>query len=130
MTDAGAMIILGITMITRGISYHRLGTFILVYPLDTHLPIWLTSGYWIGLGTTLIVASWWQATPAARVILAAPVNTRTLWSSLFIFAPPAAFHQLGAVYLGLAAIVIWAVWRGRRGEIRVGKEPPDDVISH
>lgn len=119
MTDAGVMIILGIALIIRGASYYALGTHILVNPLDLYLPTWVVAGWWITVGAALLGASRWQATMVGRLVLTLGVATLTLWGSLFLFAPPAAFAQRGIIYLALAAVVIWAVWRGRRGEIRV-----------
>ena len=38
---------------------------------------------------------------------------------LFILATPAQFTQRGVMYIALGLVTLWAVWRGRRGEIRV-----------
>ncbi|EEW50411.1 hypothetical protein HMPREF0290_0859 [Corynebacterium efficiens YS-314] len=122
MTDAGVMLILGVTMIIRGISYWSLGAHVLVNPLDTSLPSAMTSGWWISVGVALVVASKWQATAPARVILMLGIGTLAAWGSLFLFAPPAAFAQRGIVYLALATVIVWSVWRGRRGEVRVRTE--------
>lgn len=122
MTDAGVMLILGVTMIIRGVSYYSLGAHVLVNPLDTELPSWVASGWWISVGVALVVSSWWQATAPARVILMLGVGTLAAWGSLFLFAPPAAFAQRGIIYLALATVIVWSVWRGRRGEVRVRTE--------
>lgn len=128
MTDAGVMIILGIALIVRGGSYYALGTHILVNPLDLYLPMWVVAGWWIGVGVSLLGAARWQATMVGRLVLTLGVATLALWGSLFLFAPPAAFAQRGIIYLALAAVIVWAVWRGRRGEIRVRRV--DDENGH
>lgn len=122
MTDSGVMVILGVTMFIRGASYYSLGAHVLVNPLDTELPSALTSGWWISVGVGLVVASKWQATAPARIILMLGVGTLVAWGSLFLFAPPAAFAQRGIIYLALATVIVWSVWRGRRGEVRVRTE--------
>lgn len=119
ITDAGVMIILGISMMARGLSYLSLGQHVLVNPIDTHIPIYLLSVWWTGIGGALILTSWWQASLASRILLMIGVSTLAAWGSLFIFAPPAAFSQRGIIYIALAAVVVWSVWRGRRGEIRM-----------
>lgn len=127
-TDAGVMIILGFTFVYRGVSYWLLGDFVLVNALDVLPPKWIPSGYWILLGLSLIVASWWQSSLVSRLLLALGVMTITLWGCVFIFSDPGTFNQRGSIYLGFAAVIIWAVWRGRRGEIRVRKEVSDAVL--
>lgn len=119
MTDAGVMVILGVVMIARGVSYAEPGQHVFVHPLDVVLPLWVPATVWVVLGGVLILASRWHSTTVGRTVLAAAVGGLGLWGSLFIFAPPAAFSQRGIIYLGLAAVIVWAVWRGRRGEIRV-----------
>lgn len=117
------MLILGVALIVRGVSYYFLGAHILVNPLDLYLPTWLVSGWWITVGSALVVTSKWQATPVGRIVLTIGVATLAAWGSLFLFSPPAAFAQRGIIYLALAAVIIWSVWRGRRGEIRVREAP-------
>lgn len=119
ITDAGVMIILGISMIARGLSYLSLGQHVLVNPIDTHISPWVLASWWLIVGISLVVASWWQASAVSRIILMIGVSTLAAWGSAFIFAPPAAFSQRGIIYLALAAVVVWSVWRGRRGEIRM-----------
>ena len=127
-TDSGVMIILGLTFIYRGVSYWFLGDFILVNPIDTHLPREVSGGYWLVLGLALVVSSWRQSSMMSRCLLALGVMTLTLWGCVFIFSTPGTFNQRGSIYLGFAVVVVWSVWRGRRGEIRVRKELPDADI--
>lgn len=125
MTDAGVMIILGLTFTYRGVSYWHLGEFVLANPLDVWLPYWLSSGYWTSLGLALVVASWWQSSVAGRCLLTVAVMTLTLWGCTFLLSAPGTFSHRGFMYLAMAAVTLWSVWRGRRGEIRVRKEDPD-----
>lgn len=122
MTDAAVMVILGVVMIARGVSYWDPGAHIFVHPLDVMLPTWAISLGWAGVGAVLVGAARWHATVVGRAVLSVAVAILGGWGALFIFAPPAAFSQRGIIYLGLAAVIIWAVWRGKRGEIRVTKE--------
>lgn len=124
-TDAGIMLILGTVLVYRGVAYWHLEEFVLVNPLDVWLPLWLVSGYWISLGLSLIVASWWQSSFMGRCLLTVSVMTLTSWGCAFLLAAPGTFDQRGSMYLAMAALTIWSVWRGRRGEIRVRKENPD-----
>lgn len=124
-TDSGLMIILGIVLIYRGVSYWHLGEFVLVNPLDIWLPVWLSSGYWISLGIALLASSWWHSSFMGRCLLTLTVMTLTSWGCAFLLSAPGTFGHRGSMYLAMAALTIWSVWRGRRGEIRVRKENPD-----
>ena len=119
MTDAGVMIILGVSMIVRGVSYWNLGSVVLFHPVDLLFPIWADSALWVGVGVALIVAARWHSTWLGRMTLATSTALIAMWGLLFLFAPPAQFAQRGVMYLAIAGIVIWSVWRGKRGEIRV-----------
>ena len=119
MSDAGVMIILGVSMIVRGVSYMNLGSVVLFHPVDMFFPIWVDATLWTGMGTLLIAAARWHNRSLGRATLAASTGLLALWGLLFLFAPPAQFAQLGVIYLALAAVIIWSVWRGRRGEIRI-----------
>lgn len=129
MTDAGVMIILGVAMIVRGLSYFNLGSVVLFHPVDLFFPIWVDAILWIGTGTTLLVASRWHNRAFGRLTLSASTGLITLWGLLFLMAPPSQFAQRGIMYLAIAAITIWAVWRGKRGEIRV-REGVTDGADH
>lgn len=119
LTDAGAMLILGVAMIVRGLSYRDLESVALFHPMDVSLPLWVDSALWTGVGVVLVVAARWHECMIARLALSAATGLLTLWGLLFLFAPPAQFTQRGVMYLALALVTLWAVWRGRRGEIRV-----------
>lgn len=119
MSDAGVMIILGVAMIVRGVSYFDLGSVVLFHPVDLFFPLWVDASMWTGMGILLLIAARWHNRSFGRAILASSTGLLALWGLLFLFSPPAQFAQRGIMYLCIAAIVIWAVWRGRRGEIRV-----------
>lgn len=125
MTDAGVMLILGVIMLIRGLSYADVGQEVLYHPGDASLPAVIPALVWGGTGLWLIIAARWQATAFGRAALATSVAVLALWGGLFLFSPPAAFSQRGVLYLGMAGVIIWAVWRGRRGEIRVREEHAD-----
>ncbi|MCS5479852.1 hypothetical protein NYP18_09285 [Corynebacterium sp. YIM 101645] len=129
MTDAGVMWILGVAMIVRGVSYFDLGSVVLFHPVDRFFPIWVDAAMWIGVGSTLLVASRWHATRFGRMTLAASTGLIAMWGLLFLFSPPAQFAQRGVMYLAIAAIVIWSIWRGKRGEIRVREGAADGATS-
>lgn len=125
MTDAGVMLILGTIMLIRGISYIDVGAERLYHPVDILLPIIIPGAVWTATGAWLVIAARWQATAFGRAALATGVAVLALWGGLFLFSPPAAFSQRGVLYIGLAVVIIWAVWRGKRGEIRVREERAD-----
>lgn len=129
MTDAGVMWILGVAMIVRGLSYFDLGVVVLFHPVDLFFPIWVDATIWIGVGTTLLIASRWHSSRFGRMTLAASTGLIALWGFLFLFAPPAQFAQRGVMYLAIAGIVIWSVWRGKRGEIRIREGAADGAAS-
>lgn len=119
MSDAGVMIILGVAMIIRGVSYMDLGSVVLYHPIDLFFPLWVDIALWTGMGVILLIASCWHSSSFGRAALSIATALLAMWGLLFLMAPPAQFAQRGIMYLAIAAVVIWAVWRGKRGEIRV-----------
>lgn len=118
------MMILGVAMITRGLSYFDLGSVVLFHPVDLMFPIWVDATLWVGVGLVLIIAARWHSTMLGRMTLAASTGLIALWGFLFLFSPPAQFAQRGVMYLAISLIVLWAVWRGKRGEIRLREGVP------
>ena len=120
LTDGAVMLIVGIAMIARGIG-------LLpppgqdVHPWEGMLPPQAWMVVWILLGVASIAASLWPSSRAASLLLVTDVMLLTFWGSMFILAGPDELFSRGAIYLGWSVTIVWAIWRGKRGETLIRK---------
>ena len=130
MGDAPALVILGISIMARGISYlpplmsPRAQA---AHPAEGFLSMPTWAVIWIVIGAACILSAWWdKATPIA---VGAGVGLNILWGLSFLTnsivndSPRAWVSSIG--YLSLALLVIWAVWRGHREPELQGEEIRD-----
>lgn len=116
LTDASVLVIVGVAMLARGIG-------LLpppgqdIHPWEGSIPLSAWIVVWVGLGVTSIIAAPWHKTKVAAYILATDVMLITLWGATFVFVDADELFSRGAIYLGWSLTILWAVWRGRRGEI-------------
>lgn len=126
MGDAPALIILGLGILARGTSY--LPPFMSPHAQASHpaegaltMPAW--GVVWIIIGALCLVAAWWER--AAPLAVGAGVGLNVLWGLSFIADSIVEGSSRGWVpavgYLSIAALVMWAVWRGSR-ESMPGRE--------
>lgn len=124
LTDAPALVILGVGLILRGVSYipSLVGESPSSHPAEEFFPIQVWGVIWIAAGLACLAATVWErAAPAA---IGAGVGLHAIWAMSFV-ADAIAEHSprgwLPAVsYASVALLVIWAVWRGSREEIPEG----------
>ncbi|STC97454.1 hypothetical protein [Corynebacterium renale] len=118
MTDATALIILGACFLARGV-----GWLIRRGPAGPHpmtmigFPVTAWIAVAVTLGVACLVVAVWHQTTAGAIVLAIAVALVTLWGMAFLPASVATFLERGSVYLALSVMTMWAIWRGRRGEI-------------
>lgn len=118
MTDATALLILGLCFLARGA-----GWLIRHGPAGPHpltligLPVAAWVAVAVVLGVACLVVAVWHQSTAGVITLALSVALISLWGMAFLPDSLATFLERGSVYLALAVMTMWAVWRGKRGEI-------------
>lgn len=117
-TDKGVLLIYLITFIGRSSTYLFQDGWLLPHILDIHAPL-VSSMQWVV--ATLVVA--W-ATVSRREIaetvgLIVAVVMLVIWGVLFAWTGWAEFTARGVLYIGLAGMGIYTVWRGKSATIRV-----------
>lgn len=130
MGDAPALIILGVSILARGVSYtpplmspHAQAT----HPAEGALTMPTWGVVWIAVGLACIASAWWpRATPFT---VGAGVGLNVLWGLSFIADAIVDGSPRGWVpavsYLTIALLIVWAVWRGHREPELHGEEIRD-----
>ncbi|OLT54825.1 hypothetical protein BJF89_00915 [Corynebacterium sp. CNJ-954] len=123
LTDATALVILGLGSAARGISYidypAQSGN---AHPAETWLdmPVW--SAVWMAIGVWCLVSAAWHRSFPAALAVGSGVGIHLLWACSFLIATTTGDMPRGWVssigYLMIAGLVLWAVWRGSRVEVR------------
>lgn len=133
-TDATALLILGVSIILRGISYipHEIGGRIDTHPAEGALPISAWAVIWIGVGILCLVSVPWHEGPVAAVALGLGIGLNALWAASFFTASITGDMPRGWVtgtgYLALALAVLWGVWRDKRGGALPSREEVADEL--
>lgn len=118
MTDATALLILGLCFLARGAGWLLRHGPAGPHPLKlVGLPVVVWMAVAVTLGVACLVAAVWHQSTVGVVTLALSVTLISLWGMAFLPASLATFLERGSVYLALAVMTVWAVWRGKRGEI-------------
>lgn len=130
MGDAPALIILGVSILARGVSYtpplmppHAQAT----HPAEGALTMPTWGVVWIVAGLACIASAWWpRATP---ITVGLGVGLNVLWGLSFIADAIVDGSPRGWVpavsYLTIALLIVWAVWRGHREPELRGEEIRD-----
>lgn len=118
MTDATALLILGVCFLARGA-----GWLIRRGPAGPHpmtligFPVTAWIAVAVTLGLACLATAVWHQSRLGALVLALAVALVTLWGMAFLPESLATFLERGSVYLALSVMTMWAVWRGKRGEI-------------
>ena len=120
LTDATALLILGVSIILRGVSYMPvMGGGVSSHPAEGALPIEVWAVVWIGVGVLCLVAAPWHKGPVAAVALGLGVGLNALWAASFFTATITGEMSRGWVtgtgYATVALVVLWSVWRDKGG---------------
>lgn len=133
LTDATALVILGLGCIARGISYidySNGGS----HPAENWVSMTAWSIVWIAVGGLCLLTAPWHRSWLAAISVACGVSIHLLWALSFIWATYTGEMTRGWVssigYLMIVALVTWAVWRGVRTEIRVREVQIDGRDDH
>ncbi len=131
LTDATALLILGVSIILRGVSYMpALGGGVSSHPAEGALPISVWAVVWIGVGVLCLVAAPWHKGPVAAVALGLGLGLHALWAASFFTASITGDMPRGWVtgtgYATVALAVLWGVWRHKRD----GVMPSREEVAH
>lgn len=125
MTDATAILVMGIGILLRGFSYLPIvlgdpppaGT----HPAELSLPMPVWGVIWLSVGSACIVSAFVRTWIIDALALAAGVMLYVGWGSSFLIASLIGHSSRGWVsaigYFSVAILVLWAVWRGKRGDL-------------
>lgn len=124
LTDAPALVILGVGLLLRGVSYLPavVGESPSSHPAEGFFPMHVWGVIWIVVGLACLAATVWdRAAPAA---IGAGVGLHAIWAMSFVAdsivdrSPRGWLPAVG--YASVALLVMWAVWRGSREIIPEG----------
>lgn len=127
LTDATLYVILGALMICRGVAAWVIDD-ITVVP-HPGVGLFTAAGWtvlWLVLGVACLLVTPWHNTRAGAVVLSVTTSVLLLWGLGYLMYDPAQFAYRGVLYIGFTVTILWAVWRGRRGQVTITKEkePP------
>lgn len=124
LTNAPVLVIVGLTVIIRAVSYSPFlgapparGT----HPAEAALPMNIWAVIWIITGVVILCAAVKPTSFLAALSLGAGIGLHVVWGLSFLLStwqdnPRGYVSAVG--YLGISALVAWAVWRGRAGQVR------------
>jgi hypothetical protein len=129
LTDATALVILGVGMIARGISYSDVaGPGPSGHPAEGWLSMGTWAIVWVAVGVLCLAIAPWHRTVTAAMAVGAGVGLHLLWGLSFLWQSIEEHSRTWVSSIGyfmIVALVSWAVWRGSRTEIRVREAPHD-----
>lgn len=123
LTDGGVYVLLGLLMVTRGSAYLPWNERALFqHTAELLAPEWLWSIVWITLGVMCLVVARWHDRRVGVLVMSTCVGLLALWGVGFLMSGPVEMLNRGVIYLAVPSVVVWAIWRGKRGEIRLRDE--------
>lgn len=135
-SDAPALIILGLGIMARGLSYspHVLGPAPRIggHPAEAALPMPAWSIIWVAVGVLCLVGAVWSRRKIAALAIGLGVGLNMLWAGSFVAATITGDMPRGWVsavgYASVALLVVWAVWRGSRAAVMIPKGAVADEL--
>lgn len=121
LSDGVALLVLGLGILARGVSYIPDGGRPVSHPAEAALPMSAWAGVWIGVGLVCIITAWWAESPAAAVALGVGVGLNLLWAGSFLSSSLTGHMPRGWVsavgYISVSGLVMWSTWRS--GKLRL-----------
>lgn len=117
-TDKGLLLILFCVFAVRTSTYIFQDGWLLPHVLDIHVPL-LSSLQWLVATVILGVALVSRSERMEAVGLTVAVLMLVIWGLLFAWTGKAEFTARGILYIGLALMSLYTVWRGQSAIIRV-----------
>lgn len=125
LSDGVALLVLGLGILARGISYIPDDGKSVSHPAEAALPMSVWAGVWIGVGLACIVTARWAESPAAAVALGVGVGLNLLWAGSFLAVSLTGDTPRGWVsavsYLSISVLVVWSTWRSGKLRLIEGK---------
>ena len=117
-TDKGLLLILFCVFFVRTSTYLFQDGWLLPHILDINVPL-LSSLQWF-IATVIVGVSVVARSERMEAIgLTVAVLMLVIWGLLFAWTGKAEFTARGVLYIGLALMSLYTVWRGRSATIRV-----------
>lgn len=126
-TDKGLLLILTLVFTVRTSTYIFQDGWLLPHILDIHAPL-ISSMQWLAATLVLVVATASRNEKVETLGLTVAVIMLTIWGLLFAWTGKAEFTARGVLYIGLALVTVYTVWRGHSATIRVRKGEVSDGI--
>lgn len=117
-TDKGLLLILFCVFFVRTSTYIFQDGWLLPHILDIHVPL-LSSAQWLIATVILGVALLSKSEKVEAFGLTVAVLVLVIWGLLFAWTGKAEFTARGVLYIGLALMSLYTVWRGQSATIRV-----------
>lgn len=117
-TDKGLLLILFCVFAVRTSTYIFQDGWLLPHILDIQVPL-LSSMQWLAATVVLGVAVVARSERMEAVGLTVAVLMLVIWGLLFAWTGKAEFTARGVLYIGLALMSLYTVWRGQSATIRV-----------
>lgn len=117
-TDKGLLLILFCVFFVRTSTYVFQDGWLLPHILDIHAPL-LSSLQWFIATVIVGVAVVARSEKMEAIGLTVAVLMLTIWGLLFAWTGKAEFTARGILYIGLALMSLYTVWRGQSATIRV-----------
>lgn len=120
-TDKGLLLILFGVFLVRTSTYLFQDGWLLPHILDIHVPL-LSSLQWLIATVIVGVAVVARSEKMEAIGLTVAASMLAIWGLLFAWTGWAEFTARGILYIGLALMSLYTVWRGRSATIRVRGE--------
>lgn len=120
-TDKGLLLILTVVFAVRTSTYIFQDGWLLPHILDINAPL-LSSLQWLAATLILAVATVSRSERMEAIGLTIAALMLTIWGLLFAWTGKAEFTARGVLYIGLAVMSLYTVWRGHSATIRVRGE--------
>lgn len=123
ISDAGLFIILAHMFIAKSFSYYPEGLQeYYIHPFEVRLDNDVFFYLWFVNGLLLLSASFYRKTLYTAMVFSSSMAFLFLWGLTFTLSGNINVAQLGLIYMTLAIVATFSVYRGRRSEYRLTKE--------
>ena len=123
ISDSGFFIILAHMFIIKSLSYYRQDfQEYQIHPFELRLDNDVIFFLWFVNGILLLSAAFYRKTLYMAMAFSGSMTYLFLWGISYTLSGSFFIAQLGLVYISLAVIATFSVYRGRRSEYRLTKE--------
>ncbi|APT92877.1 hypothetical protein CPHO_08250 [Corynebacterium phocae] len=127
LSDSTALIILGTGIILKGLSYTPWGLgeppAAGVHPAEHILPLDVWAIVWLMAGLFCLAAAFIPNALVDAIAVGLGIGLHCTWGLSFVAATLWADNPRGWVtgvsYITVVALAVWAIWRGKRGDVEL-----------